>query len=324
MRPAGTITYEYGNGGVCGFQYDNAKYYYEKNLQGDITGIYDASGNLKAEYVYDAWGNPVVTVDIDGIGTLNPFRYRGYYYDTETGLYYLNSRYYDPRTCRFISADDINNLGVCSDLDDKNLYAYCDNSPVDREDDGEFWHILAGAVAGALVSGAVTAITNIATGKKWSDGIGVAMAAGALSGAIASSGLGAVAQGVGNALISGTESVVNQGLEKGFHNIDYGEAIKDSVIGGITGASGGLSKGTANHLRTQGKFLSKHIGKGVTNKSIKAGVREIKKATSYYWKQTKNIFYKPLLKNSLKDVFKSSGKNIATHYGKEILGEVLS
>ena len=253
---------------------------------------------------------------IDGIGTLNPFRYRGYYYDTETGLYYLNSRYYDPRTCRFISADDINNLGVCSDLDDKNLYAYCDNSPVDREDDGEFWHILAGAVAGALVSGAVTAITNIATGKKWSDGIGVAMAAGALSGAIASSGLGAVAQGVGNALISGTESVVNQGLEKGFHNIDYGEAIKDSVIGGITGASGGLSKGTANHLRTQGKFLSKHIGKGVTNKSIKAGVREIKKATSYYWKQTKNIFYKPLLKNSLKDVFKSSGKNIATHYGK--------
>ena len=80
--------------------------YYEKNLQGDITGIYDASGNLKAEYAYDAWGNPVVTVDIDGIGTLNLFRYRGYYYDTETGLYYLNSRYYDPRTCRFISADE--------------------------------------------------------------------------------------------------------------------------------------------------------------------------------------------------------------------------
>ena len=126
-RPAGTITYEYGNGGVCGFQYDNAKYYYEKNLQGDITGIYDASGNLKAEYVYDAWGNPVVTVDIDGIGTLNPFRYRGYYYDTETGLYYLNSRYYDPRTCRFISADILLDTRTFPGY---NLFAYCLNNPV--------------------------------------------------------------------------------------------------------------------------------------------------------------------------------------------------
>ena len=323
-RPTGTIWYYYDNGGICGFQYNGAKYYYEKNLQGDITAIYDGNGNKKAEYVYDAWGNHTIVTDVDGIGTLNPFRYRGYYYDTETGLYYLNSRYYDPQTGRFINADDINNLGVCSDLDDKNLYAYCDNSPVDREDDGEFWHILAGAVAGALVSGAVTAITNIATGKKWSDGVGVAMASGALSGALASTGLGAVAQSVGNALISGAESFVSQGIEKGFNNIDYGEVVKDSVIGGITGASGGLSKGTSKHLTTQGKSLSKHIGKGATNKSIKAGAREIKKAASYYWKQTKNIFYKPLLKNSLKDVFKSSGKTIAKHYGNEILEEVLS
>ena len=89
-------------------------------MQGDITGIYDASGNLKAEYVYDAWGNPVVTVDIDGIGTLNPFWYRGYYYDTETGLYYLNSRYYDPRTCRFISTDTIDSF----ENDQKHLLQY--------------------------------------------------------------------------------------------------------------------------------------------------------------------------------------------------------
>ncbi len=131
MRPAGTITYEYGNGGVCGFQYDNTKYYYEKNLQGDITGIYDAGGNLKAEYVYDAWGNPVVTVDIDGIGTLNPFRYRGYYYDTETELYYLNSRYYDPRTCRFISADTIDSFeNDQKHLLQYNIYIYCLNNPV--------------------------------------------------------------------------------------------------------------------------------------------------------------------------------------------------
>ena len=133
-RPAGTITYEYGNGGVCGFQYDNTKYYYEKNLQGDITGIYDAGGNLKAEYAYDAWGNPVVTVDIDGIGTLNPFRYRGYYYDTETGLYYLNSRYYDPRTCRFISADILLDARAFPGY---NLFAYYLNNPVTMMDINE-------------------------------------------------------------------------------------------------------------------------------------------------------------------------------------------
>ena len=139
-RPAGTITYEYGNGGVCGFQYDNTKYYYEKNLQGDITGIYDAGGNLKAEYIYDAWGNPVIAVDIDGIGTLNPFRYRGYYYDTETGLYYLNSRYYDPRTCRFISADSI--IGANGDIIGYNLFAYCSNNPImytDPSGKGKIW-----------------------------------------------------------------------------------------------------------------------------------------------------------------------------------------
>ena len=59
---------------------------------GDVTHIYDTNGTLKAKYVYDAWGNHKITTDIDGIGTLNPIRYRGYYYDTETGLYYLEAR----------------------------------------------------------------------------------------------------------------------------------------------------------------------------------------------------------------------------------------
>ena len=106
-------------------------YLFEKNLQGDITAIYDSSGEKVASYVYDAWGNHTVTNHTnDNIGNINPFRYRGYYYDSETGLYYLNSRYYDPQTRRFINADDISYLGANGDLQAYNLYAYCSNNPV--------------------------------------------------------------------------------------------------------------------------------------------------------------------------------------------------
>ena len=82
-------------------------------------------------YSYDAWGNILWTEDESGINlsSLNPYRYRGYYYDTETGLYYLNSRYYDPRTGRFINADEIEYLGADAEFS-CNLYAYCANNPV--------------------------------------------------------------------------------------------------------------------------------------------------------------------------------------------------
>ena len=122
-----TIFYYYDNEGVIGCKIDNSSYYYEKNKQGDVTAIYDTDGNLKAQYVYDAWGNHTITVNVDGIATLNPFRYRGYYYDTETNLYYLKNRYYDSQIGRFISADNIIDtrhvLGY-------NSFTYCGNSPV--------------------------------------------------------------------------------------------------------------------------------------------------------------------------------------------------
>lgn len=93
----------------------NHFYYYLYNLQGDVIALADAStGKLVATYTYDAWGKCVNVRNADGytIGTDNPFRYRGYYYDNETGLYYLNSRYYDAETGRFINADGQLNEGV--------------------------------------------------------------------------------------------------------------------------------------------------------------------------------------------------------------------
>ena len=116
-------------------------YYYRKNLQGDIIGIINAVGTELVSYSYDAWGNILWTEDDSGrnLAELNPYRYRGYYYDTETGLYYLNSRYYDPRTGRFINADALDYLRMNGQFN-CNLYVYCANNPVKRKDPaGCFW-----------------------------------------------------------------------------------------------------------------------------------------------------------------------------------------
>ena len=90
------------------FTYNNETYYYEKNLQGDIVAILDANGNTVVEYTYDIWGKLLgITGSLaDTIGTINPLRYRGYYYDEDTKLYYLNARYYSPEWRRFISPDE--------------------------------------------------------------------------------------------------------------------------------------------------------------------------------------------------------------------------
>jgi len=112
--------------------------YYLYNLQGDVMAIASAgTGELVATYKYDTWGNCEVS-ELSGyaIGDLNPFRYRGYFWDEESGMYYLNSRYYSPEFGRFISADS----QINSDILGTNLFAYCSNNPVNRTDDqGTFW-----------------------------------------------------------------------------------------------------------------------------------------------------------------------------------------
>ena len=116
-----------------------AEYIYVKNAQGDIVGITSPSGKMKVSYTYDPWGRLInIESDLDpyerDIATLNPFRYRGYYYDTETGLYYLQSRYYDPETGRFINCDDVNYIGVSDTAVSYNAFAYCENDPVNGWD----------------------------------------------------------------------------------------------------------------------------------------------------------------------------------------------
>lgn len=101
------IDFVYGSDGIIGFRTGNKNYLYRKNIYGDVTEIYSDNGTLVGKYSYTAFGECIVKVNEGGIAEKNPIRYRGYYYDEETSLYYLKSRYYDPITGRFITIDDI-------------------------------------------------------------------------------------------------------------------------------------------------------------------------------------------------------------------------
>lgn len=110
-------------------------YWFEKNLQGDVVAVYNIAGTKLISYRYDAWGKYQITYSNSGASSsavLNPFRYRGYYYDVDLNLYYLQSRYYDPVLCRFISVDSYVSTGT--GILGYNMYAYCNNNPVMYED----------------------------------------------------------------------------------------------------------------------------------------------------------------------------------------------
>ena len=123
-----------------GFTAGEDTYYYLKNIQGDVLTVTDAEGTPIVNYTYDAWGMMTVSPasqnvpsqTVVNVAFLNPVTYRGYFYDYEMGLYYLQSRYYDPETGRFISADDC--FSATDELLGCNLYSYCNNNPVMRID----------------------------------------------------------------------------------------------------------------------------------------------------------------------------------------------
>ena len=137
------LRYCYDREGLCGFRYYNGSqwksYTYVKNIQGDIVLIKDEMGVPRVKYSYDPWGNVTAeSLNLDGgatnpeeaeLATLNPFRYRGYYFDEESKLYYLITRYYDPWCGQFISPDSFSYLDP-ETIGGINLYAYCNYNPI--------------------------------------------------------------------------------------------------------------------------------------------------------------------------------------------------
>ena len=167
------IVYLYDESSIVGMEYTTGGtsklYYFQRNLQGDVTALYDTDGALVAKYLYDAWGNCTISGETTNtaVANANPIRYRGYYFDSDTGLCYCNARYYSPKWRRFISPDDTAYLDPES-VNGLNLYCYCNNDPVNYKDPtGKLLisslfiaAVIGGAIAGAAINTASYLYTN--------------------------------------------------------------------------------------------------------------------------------------------------------------------
>ena len=160
------VNFSYINGIPATISYDGMTFYYVVNGQGDITGIVDNTGKVQLRYYYDAWGVSTSVYSDDAtygltLSTINPLRYRGYVFDWEVGLYYLQSCYYIPEIGRFLNADS--SLGINEDFNTHNLFIYCGNNPINRYDVGgmswkSVWRVVKKTVNKALHVGNTAAI----------------------------------------------------------------------------------------------------------------------------------------------------------------------
>ena len=308
----------YGIDGVIGFKLNNNSYYYKKNLQGDIIGIYNSDLQLIAKYAYDAWGNHKISylegsnfVDFNNessytntsnnnlyIALKNPFRYRSYYFDQETSLYYLNSRYYDPRTGRFINVDDISVLDITNiALNGINLYAYCLNNTVNEVDkNGYFllWLFLTAFTVGFFVNGAISVVSQ-GISQGWNNinwlQAGWNALMGGIGGIISVTGLGALGMTIAGATM-GLVSSVGSNLINGnaFSNLQTWLDIGLSTLLGVffgyiggTGATNAKSLDSAIHSSAQylkaaasyDKVLTKIATGQYKNLAASAGARAL-------------------------------------------------
>ena len=228
-----TLDFRYDNIGYpYALIYNNgsttATYYYITNLQGDVMYLVDSNGNQVAAYTYDPYGK--ILSATGAMAEINPLRYRGYYYDAETGFYYLQSRYYDPNTCRFINADGYASTG--QGLIGYNMFAYCNNNPISFYDpSGRFvlTAIIIGVAAGALIGGTANGIAAYNSAKSsgsegddllWAtvEGVGKGAVIGGVAGGLigATGGVG-IAYGwntvAGTAMLTGTATIAAKTTE---------------------------------------------------------------------------------------------------------------
>lgn len=285
---------------LLGFEYNGTRYNYIKNGMQEIVGILDNNNNIVARYGYDSWGRILYIVDNNNddisqlsnhIANINPIRYKSYYYDKETELYYLKSRYYNPKWCRFINPDStINN-----DIFGTNPYLYCSNNPVIRRDNNGNWWIFASAVRGAVIGVVCNTISNVAQGKEWDEGFWGSLAAGAVGG-ITGGVLGSIASSLVGSIIDETSSYIDVEIsrnkksktpisidvkkKKEFNSANISESISnvtsnlvvDVLTDGIIEASG-FSLGDSlvyvndNWFKPK-KFMSSFFGKYATKKTL--------------------------------------------------------
>ena len=297
--------YLYDEGTVIGLMYGYntttlQPYYYQRNILGDVIAIRDTVGTKVVEYAYDAWGNcTVVSHTNANLANYNPIRYRGYYYDRETKLYYLNARYYNPEWRRFISHDDSAYLDP-ETPNGLNLYVYCNNDPVNYSDpsghDAEWYNVL-GWIGIGLVAAAATVLTLGAFGIAMGGaGLLGAVIHGAAVGALIGAG-GGIALGAAGGMIYdaavGNEfgTSVWAGIQAGF---GIG-AIAGAVIGGAYsyfnfGNFASTGKLDAHFAKHGNEFNGLYSNSAEYAKGAKYTIRHGKKIT-YMYKGKKTTGY---------------------------------
>ena len=324
----GNITvYLYDSNGLpIGMQYRGASYaanvwdiyWFEKNLQGDIIAVYDQAGNKLISYTYDAWGNTTQTYYNSGISTTavnNPFRYRGYYYDADLGLYYLNTRCYDANTGRFISPDTEAVITATPDaLTDKNLYAYCDNNPITRRDDGgEFWNWLVGGIVGA-VGGAISAGVQGKKGEEfWSsvaDGAVSGSVAGLVADVIVVTGGSAAVVMTASAFGGGAGALLGSVTEDAIlgNKVDLKDALVDAGYGMVSGLLAGSLNGAQVSMMED---ITSRAGKKALQRGIsyqyaakRTAVREFKNMGRTFAEESLSSFTSWLIQGFMGNIFK--------------------
>ena len=255
------------SGSVYSIVYDGDQYYFLKNQQGDVVQILSVWGTKLVEYSYDAWGNYSVVYSHSSYGALaeiNPIRYRSYFYDFETGFYYLQSRYYDPEIGRWINADTTDVLSLLYYHPGQyNLFSYCNNNPVnDRDDDGQLsWlaKIAIGAAAIAIGVG-VTALTGGAALPALVAGVQAACVAGAISAgtsaattavrsAVSGDSFSTVVRKSAKAAVDGfADGFMAGGIAAGASQVASGGFKIAAKLGVKTGKSGGIKIGNTKIL----------------------------------------------------------------------------
>ena len=265
--------------------YEGKYYFYVKNLQGDIVSIVDESGTAIVNYSYDSWGR---LLQIEGrkkdtIGILNPFRYRGYYYDTETGMYYLKNRYYDPEIRRFICADETGTICMLLEtVHNKNLYLYCNANPIVRRDEnGEIWEdLIFGAAEGAVFSIA----SQVVNGEEinWKN-VGMD----AVSGAISS-------------VLSGKVQIVWGIVTSAYQSYRNDESGFEVIWAGVTG-------GLSNITLLEGNFI-KHFKEYKMGRNIIADLR----ISSEVRNEGVRMLNRAYARETAKDVVKSGTNQVVT------------
>jgi RHS repeat-associated protein len=308
------IWYFYDESGVYGFQYEGTNYIFEKNILGDVTRIFNMStGTFVGEYTYDAWGN-ILSQTNNTVTNANPFRYRSYYYDQETGFYYLNSRYYDPATGRFINADDPTTLfATASIAGGANLFAYCLNNPIAYADDSGESILLTLSIAfivGAVIAGGVSAGVQLVTEGSIDWGVvGIDALFGGANGLLIVSGIGAIGQMALGGLISMENYMAVAGY-RGDEIIQAGMMISFG-IGFIAGAirGDGLMKGKFNMVNG----MEKQVINAFKSNGFSVGVKTFNQTLGRYFQQ------RAIMQLIQSGTYQFLGKT-TTYWGKKVVG----